>query len=511
MSDDRDYRPARKTYGKSGSGAFGILSKLIALAATAVGAYFVYRVYSLNILPPLYLGVGAAALGILLLLIWILVFRRGTAPRVIGALFAILIGAGLGVGAYFLQQTEETLVELTGTTVVTQKDEVAFIVLGSSEIQTLNSLGGSRVGIQASLDRANTDKALRELENQIGNSPVLQEFTGMGDMVQALFDGQVDAILFNESYRDLVNDEFPDFDDDTRIVDTVTYETEVKISDKEETESKDVLSESFIIYFSGIDTYGDITARSRSDVNIMAIVNPTTHQILLVTTPRDYYVQVPAVGNELDKLTHAGIYGVDASIATLEQLYNIDINYYVRMNFTGFMNIVDALGGVEVYSSQSFTGEVYGYYFSKGYNTVNGEQALSFVRERHSFADGDTQRAKNQMEMIKAITKKIASPTILTSYTSLLNSLSNSFTTDIPSEKILELVKMQLSYGGGWDIESFSVYGKGARRTTYSMGNRSLYVALQDTPSIEKARSLMLQVMDGTLISDLDLTERVLE
>jgi LCP family protein required for cell wall assembly len=234
------------------------------------------------------------------------------------------------------------------------------------------------------------------------------------------------------------------------------------------------------------------------------VINPTSKQILLVTTPRDYYVQLPVVGNAYDKLTHAGIYGINASIETLEQLYGIDISYYVRMNFTGFMNIVDALGGVDVYSSKNFTGEVYGYHFDEGYNHVDGRQALSFVRERHSFADGDFQRQRNQMEMIKAIVKKIASPSILTTYTALLSSLADSFATDMPADKIGELVKMQLADGGDWNIQSYGVSGKGARRSTFSMGSRSLYVALQDPDSVAHAKELIDRVFAGDKLTDAD-------
>ena len=506
MSEERDYyRPPRRKYGRSAkTSVFSIVSKLFALVATGVTGLFVYQAMRLNMLPIMYLAVGATALVVLLLLVWLLVFRRGTAAKAIGALFAILICAGLGLGTFFLRATETTLEKVTGTTRVVQTDKLSFLVLKNSALASLNDLAIHKLGVQSVMDRTNTDKALSDLAEKIGAAPATEEYNGVADMVQSLYDKQVDAILFNESYRDLVKDEYPEFDSETRVLDEIVYETEVELANAETEDTTDVTSEPFIIYFSGIDTYGSIAARSRSDVNIMAVVNPSTKQILLVTTPRDYYVELPVAGNAMDKLTHAGIYGIDASIDTLEQLYDISINYYVRLNFTGFMNIVDALGGVDVYSSRSFTGEVYGYHFDEGMNHVNGEQALSFVRERHSFADGDFQRQRNQMEMIRAIVKKAASPAILTSYTALLKGLEDSFTTDITADKISDIVKMQLAEGGEWNVQSYGVSGKGARRTTYSMGSRSLYVALQDPDSIAEAKGLIERVLNGEILSDSD-------
>ena len=511
MDEERDYRGGRKKYGKySQPGGKGIISKFLAFILTVFAAAFVAQVYLLDMFPSTYVYIGAGVLALIALLVWILAFRRSLFGRFLGSLIALAVIAVLAVGNYYIYQTQETIEEVTdaGSKTVVQTDEMIFIAMKDSGFAGLNDLAGARLGIQSRMDRENTDKTLAELQSKIDTPPVTVEYSGMADMVQALYDKDVDAILFNDSYKDLVTDEFQDFDDMTIVLDKIVYETEIDVAEQQQNKpervERVVTQDTFIVYFSGIDTYGDVGSRSRSDVNIMAVINPVTRQILLVTTPRDYYVALPFGADCMDKLTHAGIYGIDCSIETLENLYGIQIDNYVRMNFTGFMDIVDALGGVDVYSSQSFVGEVGHHSFSQGYNTVNGEEALSFVRERHSFIDGDFQRQRNQMEMIKAIVKKIASPAILTSYTSLLSSLQNSFTTDLKGEQISALVKMQLENGGDWNVQTYGVSGTGARRTTYSMGNRSLYVSLQDKDSIAGAKAMMQKVADGEILTDSD-------
>lgn len=525
--DERDYLTPHKKYGKYSQGGGGVFSKILALLATAAAAFLVYDVYRMDMFPLWYIGAGAGAVAILLLLIWILVFRRSLGVRVLGSLLAVLLLVVSGIGVFYLYRTETTLetvttgdaeevvvvetetddsgevVSETVNKTVKHTDEVSVVVLSASAVQGLQDLPEKKIGIQAAVDRTNTDKALDTIAVRISGTPLSEDYNGMGDMVQALYDGDVEAVILNEAYRDLITDEYENFDTETRVVETLAFDSETEVTTKTDT-TIDVTKDPFIVYMSGIDTYGSISTRSRSDVNIMAVINPTTRQILLVTTPRDLYVEVPAVGNAYDKLTHAGIYGIDASIDTLEQLYGIDINYYLRINFTGFMNIVDALGGVDVYSSKSFTGEVYHRSFTVGYNHVDGEGALSFVRERHSFIDGDFQRQRNQMEMIKAIVKKIGSPAILTSYTSLLSSVESSFTTDMSRSEIGSLVKMMLSDNTEWNIQTFGVSGTAARKTTYSMGNRSLYVELQDAASIAEAKTKMQKVIDGGILTEAD-------
>ena len=258
---------------------------------------------------------------------------------------------------------------------------------------------------------------------------------------------------------------------------------------------------------SGIDTNGDITEQGRSDVNIVAVVNPTSHQVLLITTPRDYYVPIPGVsGGQDDKLTHAGIYGINVCMDTLNMLYDTDINYYFRLNFAGFVQIIDALGGITVDSDYDFTTQnSSGYHFTKGPNQVNGDQALAFCRERYAFSAGDRQRGKDQMKVIQGVINKATSPDILKNYLSLLDSLSGCFETNIPYDVITSLVKQQLDEGGSWQVLSYSVDGTGDTQKPYSMSQKA-YVMVPDQTTVDKAKTLMQKVRQGFMLSEADVS-----
>ena len=244
-----------------------------------------------------------------------------------------------------------------------------------------------------------------------------------------------------------------------------------------------------------------MTAKSRSDVNIIATVNTDTHEILLVSTPRDYFVPLSISGGAPDKLTHAGIYGIDVCMDTLGMLYDIDINYYFRINFGGFVKVIDALGGITVNSDYDFDSKnILGYHFNKGENYVNGEQALIFARERYAFQEGDRQRGKNQMEVIRGVVKKALSPEILTSYSSILSSLDGCFGTNITYEEIAQILQQQLTNGGDWTIVSYSVNGTGATEKPYSMSQKA-YVMVPDQSTVDKAKSLMEKVRNGEVVT----------
>ena len=265
----------------------------------------------------------------------------------------------------------------------------------------------------------------------------------------------------------------------------------------------DVAEEPFTIYVSGNDSYGEVTLEEgRSDVNILLTVNPNTRQILMTTTPRDYYVELPFGEGCWDKLTHAGNYGIDCSMQTLERLYDVEIDYYLRVNFSGFESIVDALGGVEVYSDYAFTSLHSGYYFDVGYNSVDGAEALAFVRERYAFEEGDVQRGKNQMAMIRAIMDKATSPAVISGYLSLMDSVSDSFITNMPKGSISDLVKMQLNEGGSWNIVSNSVNGYVSEAYTYSDSSQLLSVMMQDEASVQHASELIEKCENGEVLSD---------
>jgi len=264
---------------------------------------------------------------------------------------------------------------------------------------------------------------------------------------------------------------------------------------------KNAAKEPFTVYISGNDGYGDTEAEGRSDVNILLTVNPETHQIVMTTTPRDYYIELPEdeFGGARDKLTHAGLYGIDVSEQVLSELYGVKIDYYVRVNFSGFESIVDALGGVSVWSDYDFTA-VSGETYYQGYNDVDGVEALAFVRERYAFSDGDFQRGRNQMYMIRAIIAKITSPSILMNYSGLLASVESCVLTDMPRSMITALVRLQLDESPEWNIVSNTVSGYGDMQPTYSGGSQSLSVVWPDEESVEAAAELIQRCLRGEIL-----------
>ena len=267
-------------------------------------------------------------------------------------------------------------------------------------------------------------------------------------------------------------------------------------------EANKITKEPFVIYLSGVDTRGELTENARSDVNILAAVNPVTKRVALVNTPRDYYVDLAGTSSK-DKLTHAGLYGVETSMETLGNLYGVNVDHYIRINFAGFISIIDALGGVDVYSDQAFTSVGSpGYYdpttFVEGWNHLDGKSALAFARERHAFASGDIQRGINQMKVIDAMLNKIKSPALLMGFSKIMDAASDCFVTSFSQDQISALVRMQLSDFAEWDIESYTVTGTSSSSTKcYSAKGQKLYVMKPDDASVSKAREMVASVLGG--------------
>ena len=267
-------------------------------------------------------------------------------------------------------------------------------------------------------------------------------------------------------------------------------------------EANKITKEPFVIYLSGVDTRGELTENARSDVNILAAVNPVTKRVALVNTPRDYYVDLAGTDSK-DKLTHTGLYGVETSMATLGNLYGVNVDHYIRINFAGFISIIDALGGVDVYSDQAFTSVGSpGYYdpttFVEGWNHLDGKSALAFARERHAFASGDIQRGINQMKVIDAMLNKIKSPALLMGFSKIMDAASDCFVTSFSKDQISALVRMQLSDFAEWDIESYTVTGTSSSSTKcYSAKGQKLYVMKPDDSSVSKAREMIASVLGG--------------
>lgn len=408
-------------------------------------------------------------------------------------------------GSYYILNTYATMSDIGGVDM--KVDVISFYVLKDDKAQSIVDAKDYDFGILAVQDRENTDKTLETAKSTVKQDLKVVEFMDTNTLVDALYAGEVQVIVFNEAFINPVLEQYKTFSDDTRKL--VQHEIKTKV-EEQAYEDTDVTTKSFNVYISGIDLYGKISQTSRSDVNIIATVNPLTKKILLTSTPRDYYVPLygekgkSVSGGMPDKLTHAGIYGVDCSINTLEKLYDIDIDYYVRVNFTSVKKIVDIIGGVEVYSDYDFIsdwgphGAGTHYKFKKGYNKVNGKKALAFCRERHHFANGDYQRGRNHQHMIEAILNKVLSPAVLQDFSSLLKETKKMFQTSMSTKKIVSLCNMQLNDMATWKISYANAEGSGASKVTYSMPSTRLYVCEPNYDSIHKISKRIKKVMNQT-------------
>ena len=394
-------------------------------------------------------------------------------------------------GGYYCVNTYSAIDEMAGQQV--KVDEISCIVLKDDPAQSIYDTKDYTFGILAANDRENTNKALAEVQAAIGKEPATIEYQDNDTLIDALYAKDVKVIVINEANRSPIEEYYKTFSDDTRVLNTHKVETIIQEDEKLD----DITKTPFNVYLSGIDVYGSIKTTSRSDVNVIVTVNPNPKQILLTSTPRDYYVPLTVSNGIPDKLTHAGIHGVDCSIGTLENLYGIDIDYYVRVNFTSVRKIVDLLGGVKVYSDYDFTSD-WGPSFKKGYNQVNGKQALAFCRERHHFANGDYQRGRDHQHMIEAILNKAMSPDILPNYADLLKTASKNFQTNMSTKEITALAKMQLNDMSQWTIKYANAAGQGASKTTYSYQSRKLYVCVPDYNSVAKITKRINKVLEAT-------------
>jgi LCP family protein required for cell wall assembly len=421
--------------------------------------------------------------------------------RFIGLSLSAMLIIGLICGTLALSKTNTILSEITQPE--EYYDQIVIVVKTNSPIDSHKDLNDKCIGVQYSLQPDLMLAAEGELIYGQQITFNTQQYESLTDQVSALFSDRVDAILYNSAYAGLISEQWEDFGAQVKIIYTRNF-TKSDINKYKNTLNEDITddpidepidetiapntqpqqSDTFSVYISGIDVYGSIAKNSRSDVNIIAIVNTAQKKILLITTPRDYYVPIAGVsGNKKDKLTHAGIYGIDASMNTLSELYDVPIDYYIRINFTSFEQIVDALGGISVYSDYSFNSG--GYKYKSGYNDLNGKQALRFCRERHSFAEGDRQRGKNQQAVIKGIIEKACSPAILLAANSILDSVRTNIDMNIPEELIQSLIRDQLDDGGEWDIQTISADGSDSKNTTFSMPNLKSYVMLPDYDSVQ--------------------------
>ena len=365
-------------------------------------------------------------------------------------------------------------------------EHYSVIVLKDSNYDKLKDIRGEKLGYFKNSTGA--EDANDKLKEKVDVN--FESYQTSDSLVQDLLDSGINVIIIEDSIKNIMQEEISEFEELTKVIYSFTIKAKVETTLKE----VNVTNKPFAVYVSGIDTYGEKSSVSRSDVNIVMVVNPKIHQVLLISIPRDYYVQLHGTTGTKDKLTHAGIYGIDMSIQTIEDLLELDINYYVKVNFTSVIDIVDALGGLDVYSEYTFT-SYSGYSFKKGLNSVNGEQALDFARTRKAFTDGDRQRGKNQQALIEAIIRKATDKSIITKYNSLLNAIDGKYQTNMSMKSITSLIKMQLKDMSSWNITSYSLTGSDSKDYTYTY-NQLLYVMKPDEDSVNEAIQMIDKVLN---------------
>lgn len=475
--------------------------KFLVFVQTILTLLFLGLILALNVLPTKYIvGVVLALFGLLGM---VRQSQKHAKKRgILGKLLSIIVIIILGLGTHYVGIINGAFDRLIGGT--HKIDTMVVAVLSSDSAESIEDAKFYDFGVQYQLGKEDTVETVTTINDKLGTEIKLVEFEDIHAQAEALINKEVEAIIYNEGYSDMLRDEMEGFDKKVKII----YSYDIK-KELEDTETVDLntTGETFHVYLSGVDVYGDISKTSRSDVNIIATVNPETHQILLTTTPRDMYMVFPGVSEgQKDKLTHAGIYGVDVSMASLENFYGIEIPFYARVNFTSIIEIVDKLGGVDVYSEYAFT-TVDGLRVEKGINHFDGEEALSFSRERKNVPGGDDQRGKNQQAVIVAMIKKMISPQMLINASSIINSVSDNVETNMSQDQIQNLIKHQLVKGGSWNIYSVAAEGTPSYAYTYSMPNREVYVTEPSLESIERIQYLMEQVENGELLEGSEVAE----
>lgn len=370
--------------------------------------------------------------------------------------------------------------------------EMSVVVPSNSSVNDVSDLTSVQAPTDA--DGSNINELLSHIKSEKGVDLATEKVDSYQAAYENLVNGSSKAMVFNSAYSSLLEMSYKNFQSNLKTI----YSYKIKTSIKDEAKAHD--SNVFNIYISGIDTYGSISTVSRSDVNLILTVNMNTHKILMTETPRDAYVKIPDGGaDQYDKLTHAGIYGVETSEKTLENLYGITIDYYARLNFDSFLKLIDALGGITVYNSQAFTSLHGNYEFPVGNVTLDSDKALGFVRERYSLEHGDYDRGNNQMKVIQAILNKLTSLNSVSNYSTIISNVQDSIQTDMKLDTVMKLINSQLDSGEKFTVTSQEVTGTGStgELTSYAMPSSSLYMIKLDDASVAKASQAIKDVMEG--------------
>ncbi|WP_285941817.1 LCP family glycopolymer transferase [Faecalibaculum rodentium] len=490
---------------------FKTASWILAGIMLVLTAFLIWEIVKLGMLPENMLMIGCVIILVIAALVMVLQlgFTRGTASKIILTTVTVMMILVYGTGTYYISKASGLLGNVTdfGNETTTT---VQVIALKDSGITSEKDLEGKTVGSLKSISLASTQALIQDLSGK-GVTFQDKQYDNIQGMVNGLYDKEVPAIILNDAYRGNINDledeKFKNFGTDTQVVYTYTYKTE----NKSTTNSVDDITKNpFTVLISGVDSRDGFAESSRSDVNMLATINPVTKTVLLTSIPRDYYVttvceeDAGCQNGAKDKLTHTGLHGTETTKKTIENLLGVDINYTAKVNFTSVVNLVDALGGIDVNVKPGlavdhfYTNDYFGtdYGVTEGINHLNGQAALCYARERYAYQEGDRQRVKNQQEVLMAIVKKATSPSVIGNYPALMDALSGAFQTDLSQDEIQSLIQFQLKEMPDWQFITYSLDGQGSTEFCAELGN-SASVMIPDNETVVTAKKRIEAVIEG--------------
>lgn len=489
---------------------YKVIAILLSIVMIVLMAFFAYQLIKMDILPQnLFIPVILVFVLIsLILILWINLMAHGVVSKVFAMIFVLLYTVSMGIGNFYVYKTDGFMQKVTDHKIGDVKNTVSIIVMDDSNIKDLSSLKGKKVGRLNNVDKVGTNKLLKSVNKKKGSNYFkTKKFDGALSEVEALYNGEIDAMILNESYRGNVTsvEEYEHFSTETRVVYSTSYYTTKK---NDSLVVSDITKNPFTILISGNDTTGDVSELSRSDVNMLVTINPKTSTILLTSMSRDTYVETvcDADGDtacpegQMDKITHTGIYGLNTTRQTVENFYDLKVNYSFRVNFTSVIDVVDALDGIDLNVEE---GEQCDLFWANmkpglpvGMHHVDGETALAFARERKAYVDGDYQRVRNQQKVMQAIINRAISSSALVNYTSFINSLESAFETNMAYDEITDLIKYELQAKPDWKFETYQISGLGDELMCASLG-QAASVQVPDLNTVRIAREKIEAVMNG--------------
>ena len=483
-----------------------VLSILLVVASF----YLLYQLIKINVLPTKLLFLITIIFVLLDAIFALLLcyYTRAIVSKIICVVITLVLIFGSCVGGYYISKTGSLLTNITNVT-KHAKNTVSVVVKQSSDIKNKSQLNGLSVGTLRTIGTQGSSKALKELSKD-GIVMNQSEYDSLSAMLEAFYNGEVDSIIINESSRSQILDmeSYADFDNNTKVI----YQTSYKVENTDKANAvSDITSKPFNVLISGSDTRGGFDENGRSDVIMVATINPNTSTILLTSVPRDFYVTTACdaadgcMQGALDKITHTGIHGTNTTKRTVEQLLGIEINYTFKVGFDAVTELVDAVGGVDVTVAPGYAVDhfacMYNLSVHEGVNHLNGEQALAFARERYAYTEGDRQRTKNQQLVLMGIVDKITSPSIVQNYSSIMDAMSNTFSTTMSSSEISDLIKYQINNNPKWKMEQYMVDGTGDTLMCAELGDAAS-VMVPDQSTVKMAKDKINAVLAGKSADD---------